>query len=227
MSRTSTALPIATQPTRPTNVRWQIVALLVAYSFMTWFNRISMTVAYDERLSQEPQVDISPATMGGVYSAFLIAYTVFMTPGGWFIDRFGPWLALVVMGLGSALFCALTGAASQLALVTGCTVLLVLLVIRAVMGVLTAPVYPASSRMVAHWLPSSQRAWANGLVQGAAAVGISCTFPVFGADRLGRLARRVPDFRRRHRAAGAGLDGLCCELAIAASIRQSRRTALD
>jgi sugar phosphate permease len=56
-----------------------------------------------------------------------------------------------------------------------------LLVIRSLMGMLTAPIYPACSRVVAQWVPITQRARANGLIQGAAAVGIACTFPVFGA----------------------------------------------
>jgi MFS family permease len=176
---TSWQLPELGALAKPTWVRWQMVALLVATSFMTWFNRISMTVAYDERISQEPHYGITPTEMGTVYSALLIAYTIFMTPGGWFIDRFGPWLALVVMGLGSALFGAATGAAGFPAFVGG-TLLVVLLIIRSSMGVVMAPVYPASSRIVAHWLPPNQRAWANGLVQGAAALGIACTFPLFG-----------------------------------------------
>ena len=28
--------------------------------------------------------------MGAVYSAFLLSYMLFMTPGGWFADRLGP-----------------------------------------------------------------------------------------------------------------------------------------
>jgi hypothetical protein len=36
--------------TRPTAVRWRIVALLVSFSFMTWFNRVSMSVAYVEQI---------------------------------------------------------------------------------------------------------------------------------------------------------------------------------
>jgi MFS family permease len=167
-----------TASSRPTWVRWQIVALLVSYSFMTWFNRVSMSVAYDERI--KGQTGITPEDMGTVYSAFLFAYMLFMTPGGWFIDRFGPWLALVVMGFGSAVFGALTGSAGLPMLVASGLVLPTLLVIRSLMGVLTAPIYPAASRVVSHWLPVSHRAGANGLVQGAAAVGIACTFPIFG-----------------------------------------------
>lgn len=164
---------------RPSWVRWQIVALLVSYSFMTWFNRVSMSVAYDERIKE--QTGIAPEPMGYVYSAFLFAYMVFMTPGGWFIDRYGARASLIVMGFGSAVFCGLTGAAGSGALVAGGLLWYALFAIRSVMGMFTAPIYPAAARMVSHWIPVSQRAWANGLVQAAAAVGIACAFPVFGA----------------------------------------------
>src|SRR5262245_41320007 len=107
----SESAPPATTPVnlaaqRPTWVRWQIVALLVAYSFMTWFNRVSMSVAYDEQIQHE--YAISPEAIGWVYSAFLFAYMVFMTPGGWVIDRWGAWTALAIMGFGSALLGSLT-----------------------------------------------------------------------------------------------------------------------
>jgi MFS family permease len=162
-----------------TRARWQIVALLVCFSFMTWFNRVSMSVAYDEQIKAES--GISPEHMGYVYSAFLFAYMVCMTPGGWLIDRYGAWAALAVMGVGSALFGALTGAAGHPAMVAAGLLWPGLLVIRSLMGMFSAPVYPASSRIVSYWMPVSQRALANGLVQGAAAVGIACTFPVFGS----------------------------------------------
>jgi MFS family permease len=163
---------------RPTWVRWHIVALLVGYSFMTWFNRVSMSVAYDERIKAE--YGIAPEVMGTVYSAFLLFYMVCMTPGGWLIDRSGPRRALVWMGFGSAVFGALTAVAGLPALATAGLVLPALLLVRSLMGVCTAPIYPAASRVVAHWMPPGQRARANGLVQGAALVGIAVVFHVFG-----------------------------------------------
>ena len=180
MSRTTrdAPTPLTTAPPRPSWLRWQMVAILVAYSFMTWFNRVSMSVAYDERIKDD--YHISPEAMGWVYSAFLFAYMVCMTPGGWLIDRYGPWLALVVMGFGSALFGALTASAGLAPLSAGALALVLFFVIRSLMGALTAPVYPGSSRVVVNWLPMAQRAGANGMIQGAAAVGIACTFHVFG-----------------------------------------------
>jgi MFS family permease len=145
---------------------------------MTWFNRVSMPVAYTERIKDES--GITPVAMGWVYSALLIAYTIFMTPGGWLIDRRGPWFALVVMGFGSALFGALTGLAGMSFLVSAGSMYVALLTIRSVMGVFTAPIYPAASRTIANWVPPGQRILANGFVQGAAALGIASTFHVFG-----------------------------------------------
>jgi MFS family permease len=164
-------------PARPTWVRWQIVALLVAYSFMTWFNRVSLPVAYTTSIQE--QYGITPVEIGYVSSALLLAYTICMTPGGWLIDHAGPKAALVLMGFGSAVFVALTGLAGY-SVLSPAALLILLLVIRALMGVCSAPIYPASSRLVSHWIPARQHTWANGLVQGAAAVGMACAFPLFG-----------------------------------------------
>jgi MFS transporter, ACS family, D-galactonate transporter len=180
MSQPAPSMPMSNPnpQERPTWVRWQIVGLLVGYSFMTWFNRLCMPAAYDEKIKS--QYGISPEAMGYVYSAFLCAYMLCMTPGGWLIDRFGTRTSLAIMGFGSAAFCALTATAGISALDAG-FLFTALLVIRSIMGILSAPVYPAASRVVSHWIPVSQRAWANGLVQAAAAIGMACTFPVFGA----------------------------------------------
>jgi MFS family permease len=157
--------------------RWGVVGLLMAYSFLSWFNRVSMSVAGTERIMG--QYGISPTAMGVVYSALLFTYAVCMTPGGWLIDRKGAWLSLVVMGLGSGLCVALTGVVGLVFLAAG-PLWYALLVVRGLAGVFTAPIYPASARIVAHWLPLSQRALGNGLVNGAALVGIASTFVGFG-----------------------------------------------
>src|SRR4051812_39035369 len=158
---------------------WRIVALLIAFSFMSWFNRVSMAVAYDTKIG--PGDGVSEEAIGTVYSAFFLSYLIFMTPGGWFIDRRGPKRALLIMGLGSGLFGALTSIAGLPAWQSAGLMVSVLLAIRFGMGMVSAPVYPAAARMVANWLPVQQRVFANGLIQGAAATGMACAFPLFGA----------------------------------------------
>jgi MFS family permease len=162
---------------RPTNVRWRIVALLMVLSFMSWFNRLCMPAAYDEQIKNE--FAISPEKIGWVYSALLFAYAVFMTPGGWFIDRFGAKSALLWMGFGSALFVALTGLVG-FSVTTAAILFVALLGVRSLLGVSMAPMYPAGARMVAHWLPVSRRAWGNGLVNGTACLGMASAYVAFG-----------------------------------------------
>src|SRR5215211_4944268 len=110
MSRAATSLRQTPETSlgETTCVRWRILVLLMALCFISHFNRASMASAGDERIMR--QFSISTDRMGVVYSAFLVIYTLCMIPGGFFIDRYGPRVALMLMGFGSALFCALTGA---------------------------------------------------------------------------------------------------------------------
>jgi MFS family permease len=214
--------------TSATWVRWRIVALLVALSFLSWFLRVSMPVAYDEQIRDQfsdlstvaasavgmaaspagqgplaaasgllptrTHYAISEKAIGFVYSAFLLVYMLCMTPGGGFIDRFGARRALVVMGFGLAAFTALTGLVGLAAprpgtlvlssvgsgMTAGILALALFLLIRSLMGGFAAPMYPASAHAVARWMPFRQRTLANGLIQGAACVGIASTPLVFG-----------------------------------------------
>jgi MFS family permease len=180
MSQPAGELPISAPDAKrhPTSVRWQILAVLLAFSFMSWFNRVSMPVAYDERIRAErgiPETEIAY-----VYSALLFGYMLCMTPGGWLADRYGARRALTVMGLGSALFVALTGAVGLTALSMRATVA-ALLVVRAALGIFTAPIYPGSGHAIARWFPARQRAGANGAVMAAALLGIAACYHAFGA----------------------------------------------
>src|SRR6059036_2623811 len=158
--------------------RWLILALLMALCFISHFNRASMASAGDERLMK--QFKITPEAMGWVYSAFLIVYTICMVPGGMFIDRFGPRAALMLMGFGTALFCAVTGAVSW-GFVGAGQVWVTLLVVRSLMGLFTTPLHPGCARAASNWFPMDQRALANGLITGAPLLAYAVVHPVFGA----------------------------------------------
>lgn len=162
---------------------WRIVGLLMLFSLLNYFNRISMPVA-GERIMRD--YTIGEVQMGWIYSSLLIAYAVFMIPGGWFSDRDGGGTALSVMGFGTAICCALTGLAGHPALAVA-LIWPSLLLVRAVMGAFTAPLYPAAGRVVTNWIPFRRRAMANGLVTGSAMVGIALAYPLFAAliERFG------------------------------------------
>jgi sugar phosphate permease len=144
--------------TRPTMIRWHIVAILLAYSFMSWFNRVTLQLAYDDQI--QDQYDISATQIGFITTTFFWAYTLCMTPGGWLVDRFGGRIALIIMGFGSALFCALTGGVGFYVEST-MQLFWAFIFVRAGMGVFTAPIYPGSCRIVSRWIPFNQRAFIN------------------------------------------------------------------
>jgi ACS family glucarate transporter-like MFS transporter len=161
----------------PTHVRWRIVGLLLATAALCHFNRISIAVAGSERLMAD--YDLSPAAMGSVYSTYLLAYTLFMTPGGWFIDRVGSRAALALVGFGSAVCVALLGLTGLI--VSSVVALPALVLICIAMGVVTAPTHPAAARSVAAWLPLTRQPLGNGLVNAAATLGIASSYTAFGA----------------------------------------------
>jgi MFS family permease len=149
----------------------------MTFAFVSHFNRVSIATAGDTRIME--QYGISPTSMGVIYSAFLVTYTACMIPGGLFIDRFGARAALMVVGFGSALFVALTGTVGLVAR-QAASAFVGLLLVRGLMGIVSAPLHPALARAVGNWMPQDKRSRTNGLVNGSALVGIALTPLGFG-----------------------------------------------
>lgn len=174
---------VSADATTMTWPRWRLVLLLMVICFVAHFNRQSMPVAADLRIME--QYGISTTSMGGVYSAFLIAYTLCMIPGGWLIDSRGPRFALQMVCFGSAIFVVLTGCVG-LVVPSGEWAVVAFVAIRALMGMLSAPLHPAAATAVSLHIPAADRSAANGWVTGAALLGVASTFVLFGGliDRI-------------------------------------------
>jgi MFS family permease len=149
----------------------------MATSFVSYVNRVSIATAGDTRMMA--QYGLSPTRMGTVYSAFLFTYTLCMIPGGLFIDMMGPRAALMTVALGSSVFVALTGLIG-LSISSGAIAYMALLVVRGVMGIVSAPLYPACAAVVGRDVAPGGRSRANGLVNGSALIGVAITPLVFG-----------------------------------------------
>jgi MFS transporter, ACS family, glucarate transporter len=145
-----------------------IVALMFAFSVMSYFNRTIMSIAGPGIMKE---FALTETQMGSVYSAFLWGYAIFMIPGGALTDRFGPRLVLAVMAAGSALFTAFTAWGGTPGLGAWLGVVPSFLVIRLGLGVFTAPLYPACGRMNANWMTPVQRGKAQGWVIAGAGLG--------------------------------------------------------
>lgn len=166
---------------------WRLVFLLMAICFLAHFNRNSMPVAADlQILPNYEKYEITPTQMGVVYSAFLATYTLFMIPGGWLIDRRGPKFALQLMCLGSAIFVILTGVVGIAAASTA-LILPSFMIVRSIMGLVSSPLHPAAANAVSLGIPPLRRSAANGMVTGAALLGVASSYLLFGGliDWLG------------------------------------------
>ena len=164
-----------------------IAALLFALSVVNYFDRTILSVAAPAIMKE---FGLSPTSMGAVFSAFLISYTLLMTPGGWWSDRFGPRNMLCIMACGSGLLTALLplggtpGLGSLVGVIPG------LFVIRLGFGVCTAPLYPAAARMNAIWMPPLQRTRVLGFVNAGAGFGGAIS-PILFSAMLARLGWRL------------------------------------
>ena len=169
------------------NAFLRTVPLLMMVVAFGHFNRTGLAVAGSEKIIQPN--GITPAQMGLVYSAFLAFYTLAMLPGGWFVDRFGARTALALFGFGSALLVGLTAATGLVFQEPGDALglWLGLLVVRSLLGIVNAPLHPASAHMVFQRIPGRARGLANGLVTFAACLGVAATYSVMGFlnDKLG------------------------------------------
>ena len=166
-----------------------IAALMFAFSVINYFDRTILSVAAPQMMKE---FSLSPTSMGAVFSAFLISYTILMTPGGRWSDRFGPRNMLAATLLGSGLFTALMafGGVPGLGSLTG--VIPSLFLIRLGFGVFTAPLYPAGGRMIALTMPPRQRTRIFGIVNAGAGFG-GAVSPILFSAMIARYGWR-PSF---------------------------------
>lgn len=146
----------------------RVVLLLVVLSLMSYFQRTAMSIA-GPGIARE--FSLSETQMGAIYSAFILGYALLMIPGGWLADRIGPRRVLTLFALGSAAFTSFTAFAGKPGLGAILEVVPAFLLIRVMLGTVTAPLYPSAARMNADWMAPGMRARAWGWVAGGAGIG--------------------------------------------------------
>ena len=71
---------------RPTEIRWFILALILFASFVSFFVRSNLSVLADTMIDD---LGLTPIQLGYVFSAFAAGYALFQLPGGMLGHRFG------------------------------------------------------------------------------------------------------------------------------------------
>jgi MFS family permease len=107
-------------------------------------------------------LNLSPAQMGLLFSAFFWSYSSFQLIAGWLVDRFSiKWIYA-----GGYLTWSLATAA--VGLVNG---LPALLAARLLLGIGESVAYPASSKIIVRYFPEERRGLANALIDAGAKLG--------------------------------------------------------
>jgi MFS transporter, ACS family, glucarate transporter len=160
---------VADQPA--SRVRWFLVFWLFVLGAVSYLDRVNISIA-GTALAEE--YHLTQIQLGSIFSAFLLGYAIFQTPGGWLAGRLGPRYVLTIGVVWWGVFTALT--ASLPSTIAGAFSCLIL--IRFLLGAGEAIIYPASNQFVSQWIPSQERGLANGLIFAGVGAGAG-TAPIF------------------------------------------------
>jgi MFS transporter, ACS family, glucarate transporter len=161
-------------PAGGSSVRWNILALLVGASFVAYLLRTNLSIAGEQMMGD---LGLSQVQLGMVLAAFAWGYAIFQFPGGVLGDRIGARATLAIIAALWGGLNLLVGFVPGRAAATPATILISLIVLRALMGVAQAPLYPVTGgAMTCSWFPVTGWAFPNafsnfGLTMGSAAAG--------------------------------------------------------
>jgi ACS family glucarate transporter-like MFS transporter len=152
-------------------VRWFLVFWLFVLGAVSYLDRVNISIAGSAMMGE---YHLTQVQLGSIFSAFLIGYALFQTPGGWLADRLGPRHVLTIGVVWWGVFTALTASLPS----TIGRALPYLIVIRMLLGAGEATIYPACNKFVSQWVPSQERGLANGLIFAGVGAG-TASAPIF------------------------------------------------
>src|SRR5882672_2808664 len=120
----------------PTRVRGRVLTFAFLLTVITYLDRVCISAAAPAIMAD---LGLSPLQMGYVFSAFLLAYSLFEIPSGWLGDVRGPRIVLWWSA-----FTMLTGAVRGF---------LSLIIVRFLFGAGEAGAFPNIMRVFARWFP--------------------------------------------------------------------------
>jgi MFS family permease len=134
-----------------TSVRFRVLALTVALAFLTYMDRVCISVTAPAILRD---LRLTTIQMGFVFSAFTAAYAVFEIPTGLWADRSGSRRVLTRIVTWWSIFTGLTGMAWNFPS---------LVALRALFGAGEAGAWPTVARALSSWFPERERGTAQGI----------------------------------------------------------------
>jgi len=159
---------------QPRSRALSIVLALLAFSvFINYVDRGNLSIAAP---MLKDELGLTGARLGILLSAFFWTYGVAQMVSGWLVDRYNvSW----IMAIGFFLWSVATAVTGALHTFTA------LLVVRLVLGIGESVAYPAYSRIMAKYFPTTRLAFSNSVIASGLASG-----PAFGMLLGGMLMAR-------------------------------------
>ncbi len=154
-------------PPRPTWVRYQVLAAGCSLAVITYIHRVGFATASAEF---KTSLNLTDGHLGSLMMAFMLGYGLFEMPWGFLGDRLGVRNILAWIILGGSI---LTASLALVGLLPPdvAVVFNVLLVLRFAFGAFQAGTFPSMARMMADWMPSSERGSAQGAIWMSSRIG--------------------------------------------------------
>src|SRR6516164_3841119 len=105
------AAPSPQITTRATKTRWLVLLLISLMYMITYMDRTGISVAAPVMARE---FRLSQTALGIIFSVFLWAYAIGQIPSGWFADRVGPKIVLLIIVPFWSLMTAVTAIATGL-----------------------------------------------------------------------------------------------------------------
>jgi ACS family glucarate transporter-like MFS transporter len=160
---------------KPTFIRWKILAILALASFISYVLRTNLSFAAPEMMSD---LGLSEIEWGWVLAAFTAGYAIFQFPGGILGDRFGPRRVITAIAVLWAVLTVATSLVPGRESASTFLIIAALFLVRFLVGAVHAPIFPVMNASIVRWFPPG--GWAlplglssTGLTLGGAAAAIA------------------------------------------------------
>lgn len=158
-----------------TKKRHNILALIFGSVVINYLDRTNISVAAP---AISADLELSSVQLGLIFSAFAWTYAALQIPGGIVVDKVGARLLYSVMLFFWSIATLFQGFVNSF---------VVLLGLRASIGIFEAPAYPANNAIVTKWFPENERASAIAIYTSGQFIGLAFLFPILAViqDQLG------------------------------------------
>lgn len=160
---------ISNHSEKPSRVRWQVFFMLLILVTINYVDRAVLSIAMP---AIQKDLALDPAIVGIILSSFFWGYALMQIPSGWIADRYRPDKLVCGSALLWGILQTLTG------FVSGSKLLIVL---RVLLGVSEAPMYPSGAKLQSVWLTSRERGRGATILDSGSSLGTAVGGPIIVA----------------------------------------------